>query len=406
MKILPITITKRERNYKDKSGKAKKYVYYEAICTVQLAKDSFRATGCGKTRQAAREALLKKLDVEEKKNLTSVPVKSERLIDALYHFIEYKLSEGWRASTYKRNKTTIDNQIFPYLISLKHPLEISHADVLDYLEELRNTHYSLSTIDKAYSLLQLYFNYVYQDNMAQNPCYGIHLGYDPVLSPDKVLNSDEAKAFFEACEEIGGNADLLQFIFLTYERPGEASTLRFSDWNKSDKTLKINRTKTVDKDGKVIVGSEGKTKTKSSRRTIKLNSASNDILIKRYNERWRSLGKRPGSAYIWVQRNDSSKPIDYNTLRRLLARVLDKAGISKHITLHGLRHSGITYYGKDRDQFLAISKSAGHSRPSITEDKYSHLLDEHIEAAAASADKMNLFLKGESNSPLPSTDIK
>ena len=406
MKILPITITKRERNYKDKSGKAKKYVYYEAICTVQLAKDSFLATGCGKTRQAAREALLKKLDVEEKKNLTSVPVKSERLIDALYHFIEYKLSEGWRASTYKRNKTTIDNQIFPYLISLKHPLEISHADVLDYLEELRNTHYSLSTIDKAYSLLQLYFNYVYQDNMAQNPCYGIHLGYDPVLSPDKVLNSDEAKAFFEACEEIGGNADLLQFIFLTYERPGEASTLRFSDWNKSDKTLKINRTKTVDKDGKVIVGSEGKTKTKSSRRTIKLNSASNDILIKRYNERWRSLGKRPGSAYIWVQRNDSSKPIDYNTLRRLLARVLDKAGISKHITLHGLRHSGITYYGKDRDQFLAISKSAGHSRPSITEDKYSHLLDEHIEAAAASADKMNLFLKGESNSPLPSTDIK
>ena len=140
--------------------------------------------------------------------------------------------------------------------------------------------------------------------MAQNPCYGIHLGYDPVLSPDKVLNSDEAKAFFEACDEIGGNADLLQFIFLTYERPGEASTLRFSDWNKSDKTLKINRTKTVDKDGKVIVGSEGKTKTKSSRRTIKLNSASNDILIKRYNERWRSLGKRPGSAYIWVQRND------------------------------------------------------------------------------------------------------
>ena len=406
MKYTPIVIEKKEKNYKTKAGRTKKYTYYEAKCTVQLAKSSYRQTGSGKTRQAAKEALLKKLDVEEKKNLSSVPVKSETLIDALYHFIDYKLSEGWAQSTYVRNKTTIDHQVFSYLISLKHPLEITHNDVLEYIEELRGMHYSISTIDKAYSLLQLYFNYVYQDNMAQNPCYGIHLGYDPVLSPDKVLNSDEAKAFFEACDEIGGNADLLQFIFLTYERPGEASTLRFSDWNKSDKTLKINRTKTVDKDGKVIVGSEGKTKTKSSRRTIKLNSASNDILIKRYNERWRSLGKRPGSAYIWVQKNDSYKPIDYNTLRRLLVKVLDKAGISKHITLHGLRHSGITYYGKDRDQFLAISKSAGHSRPSITEDKYSHLLDEHIEAAAASADKMNLFLKGESNSPLPTADIK
>ena len=50
--------------------------------------------GNGKTRQAAKDALLKKLDAEEKKNLTSVPVKSETLSDAIDHFLKYKLSEG------------------------------------------------------------------------------------------------------------------------------------------------------------------------------------------------------------------------------------------------------------------------------------------------------------------------
>ena len=73
---------------------------------------------------------------------------------------------------------------------------------------------------------------------------------------------------------------------------------------------------------------------------------------------------------------------------------MDEAGIEKHIKPHGLRHSGITFYGKDRDQFLAISRNAGHSRPSITEDIYSHVLDEHVEAAVASANRMNQSLCG------------
>ena len=176
---------------------------------------------------------------------------------------------------------------------------------------------------------------------------------------------------------------------MTYERPGEVSTLKFSDWSRQTKTVKINRTYTEDAEGKKIVSAEGKTKTKTSTRTIKLSEMANDLLIKRYNQRWQTLGKRPGSSYIWTQKKDSGKPIDYNTLRRLFNKVLEVAEVEKHITLHGLRHSGITFYGKDRDQFLTISKNAGHSRPSITEDIYSHVLDEHKDAAVKSADNLN-----------------
>ncbi len=389
MKYTPITINKKTKTHKDKSGKEKKYTYYEAVCTVQLAKESYRETGSGKTRQAAKDALLKKLDAEEKKNLTNVEVKSDNLNDAIDHFLKHKLSEGWAASTYSRNQRTRENQIETYMIGMKHPLEVTHNDILEYLEQLRSYDYSKSTLDKAYSLLQLYFNYVYKDNRMQNPCYGIKIGYAPKLEEEKVLTSEEVAQVFKVCDELGGDADIIKFAFMTYERPGEVSTLKFSDWSRQAKTIKINRTYTESADGKKVVSAEGKTKTKTSTRTIKLSEMANSLLIKRYNQRWQKLGKRPGSAYIWTQQKDKSKPIDYNTLRRLFKKILKLAEIEKDITLHGLRHSGITFYGKDRDQFLTISKNAGHSRPSITEDIYSHVLDEHKEAAVKSADNLN-----------------
>ena len=389
MKYTPIEIAKRT-----KTVKGKKYVYYEARCTVQLPKESYRETGSGKTRQAAKDALMAKLNRSEEK-LVAVPVKAEKLSDALKHFAEYLLLEDkWTESTYSRNYRVIENQIEAYTIGLKPPKEITHTDILEYLEQLRGYKYSKSTQDKAYSLLQRYFGYIYADNRGNNPCYGIKIGYSPVLSKDNVLSSEEVKRVFRVCDDLGGNTDIIKFAFMTYERPGEVRALRFSDWNSKEKTLKINRTVTQDKEGHAKIGEEGRTKTKTSTREIRLPEAANELLKKRYNNRWNESKKRPGTAYVWVQKRDETKPIDYNTVRRLLKKVLELAGIEKEITLHGLRHSGITFYAKDRDQFLTISKNAGHSRPSITEDVYSHVLDEHKEAAAKSADRLNKELEG------------
>lgn len=396
MKYTPISIHKKSKTHTNKDGKEKKYAYYEAVCTVQTGLESWRETGSGKTRQAAKEALLAKLDIAEKKSSTSVPVKAETLDEALHHFAEYQLREGnWSEATYSRNERTRRNQIETYLIGMKHPLEVNHEDILIYLEQLRGYKYSDSTLDKAYSLLQVYFNFVYKDNQQQNPCYNIHIGYSPKLSKDKVLSSEEVSRVFAACDRLGGNADLIQFAFMTYERPGEVSTLKFSDWNRDLKTMRVTRTYTQDKNGKVIVSQDGKTKTKTSTRTIRLSNLANDLIKDRYNKRWQALGHRPGAAYIWTQKKNPDKPIDYNTLKRLLKKALKEADVNKEITPHGLRHSGITFYGKDRDQFLTISKNAGHSRPSITEDIYAHVLDEHEEEAAKSADKLNQIFENK-----------
>ena len=389
MEFTPISIRKKTKSHKGKDGKVKKYTYYEAVTTVMAAKEHWRETGSGKTRIEAKNALMEKINRSEEK-LTSVEVKAETLAIALKHFAEYLLREGkWAESTYSRNARIIEHQVETYLIGLKPPKEVTHEDVLSYLEQLRGYGYSKSTQDKAYSLLQLYFNYIYKDNRGNNPCYGIKIGYEPKLSRDNVLSSEEVKKVFRVCDEMGGNADLIKFAFMTYERPGEVRVLRFSDWDSKAQTVKINRTMTQDKEGHATISEEGKTKTKTSTREIKLSQLANEIIKKRYNEKWNKDKKRPGKAYIWPQKRDKTKPMDYNTMRRLFKKVLEAAGVDKNVTLHGLRHSGITFYGKDRDQFLTISKNAGHSRPSITEDIYSHVLDEHKEQAAKSADRLN-----------------
>lgn len=307
------------------------------------------------------------------------------------HFLEYRLKEGGRESTYARDDRTRRNQIAPYPIAQMKPLEVTHNDILDYIQQLRNAG---STLDKAYSLIRLYYNFIYRDNRKANPCYGIKIGYAPKLTEENILDTEETARMFQVCNEVGGNADLYQFAFMTYERPGEVATLRFTDWNPKKKTLRITRTYTENKKGQKVVSPDGQTKTQSSDREMKLSDMANDLIRRRYNKIWKSTGKRPGNSYIWTSATDKSKPINYNALRRLLDKLLKMAEIEKHFTPHGLRHSGITFYGRDRDQFLVISRNAGHSRPSITEDIYSHVLDEHEEEAVQSANRLNQRLCG------------
>ncbi len=402
MEYTPISI--KEVN---KQSKGKTYEYFEARTTVTFEDGTKkRKCGTGKTRKDANACLKQKLEELEQLNNerkereeaitveTTVPVNSSTLNEALEHFLEYRLREGIREATYVRDDRVRRNQIAEYPLGKMHPLKIEHRDILDYMDTLKKEGLSKSTQDKAYSLLRLYFNFIYKDNRQYNPCYEIRIGYAPKVTVESILSTEDVVAMFRACNELKGDTDIFQFAFMTYERPGEVATLKFSDWNKKDKTLKITRTYTENRNARKVVSPDGQTKTESSNRVIRLSEMANNLLIERYEAAYKELGRKARTAYIWRRATNRHLPIEYNALRRLQYKVMDEAGIEKHIKPHGLRHSGITFYGKDRDQFLAISRNAGHSRPSITEDIYSHVLDEHVEAAVVSANRMNQSLCG------------
>ena len=53
-----------------------------------------------------------------------------------------------------------------------------------------------------------------------------------------------------------------------------------------------------------------------------------------------------------------------------MKKILNNAGIDKHITIHGLRHTGISYYIRHGVDKEFVAKMAGHSNSKITEDVY------------------------------------
>ena len=63
------------------------------------------------------------------------------------------------------------------------------------------------------------------------------------------------------------------------------------------------------------------------------------------------------------------------TVNKRLETLCKKAGITP-ISLHGLRHSHASYLLYKGVSIHSISKRLGHSKVSITQDVYAHIIDE------------------------------
>src|SRR5262249_53536354 len=68
----------------------------------------------------------------------------------------------------------------------------------------------------------------------------------------------------------------------------------------------------------------------------------------------------------------------------------NKAASIKPVTFHGLRHTHLTLLLKSRVPVHVVSARAGHAKPSITLDTYSHLLGGEDNDAAKQAEAILL----------------
>lgn len=379
----------------ERKVKGNTYTYYQADVSYEFDGNKDRKRIQRKTRKEAKQAMLDWLEKQERKYSVEVKTTTPTLAEELQVFIDEKLAAGWEPSTYRRNSDIIKNDIKGYKIATLHPLSIDRKHIISHLSAMHEKGCSVSAQDKCLSLIKNFYNHTF-DGKRENPCSKIKIDYEPKLSTDQVMDKEELIRFMKKCDEFGGNADLLKFMCLTYLRIGEASTVKFSDWNQKDKTLKIQRTNTEDIEGHVIVSREGHTKTRSSTREIVLSDLANAIITERFTDYYYKYNKIPRDIYIWSLDSDRTRPVNYNVMRRLFKKILNEAHINKDITLHGIRHSSITLYAADRDNFLMVSRLAGHARTSITETIYQHTLEEHRKAAADSFNKINeIFEKDE-----------
>jgi integrase len=76
-----------------------------------------------------------------------------------------------------------------------------------------------------------------------------------------------------------------------------------------------------------------------------------------------------------------------NFTKRVFAPALEKANLSG-VRIHDLRHTAVSHQLRAGANLLAISKIAGHSKPSTTLNIYAHELDDSLDTIRSTIDEM------------------
>lgn len=214
--------------------------------------------------------------------------------------------------------------------------------------------------------------------LAKSPLQNVELPLEDTPEDMEFLDHHEVEALAQAVRDVPGpkrarkeSDGLMSFVLvqtLTYTclRINEALALDWTrDVNLRKKRIKVNRTWTVDREGKRTLG-EPKT---WERREVPLP----DFLIPLLEEI-----KSPG----WVFKSSRGGAVnDKNWRNRVWSPAIKSIGLDG-FKVHGLRHTGISMAIAAGADVKLVQKMAGHKSASITLDVYGHLWPNRLDEVA------------------------
>lgn len=316
----------------------------------------------------------------------------------------------------------LQESISTWLYDVKRPTikKSSYFDTLDtaYRNQLMDSELGRSKLkDITPHMVQLYLNGICEQLSESTACkshallsqytkYVRGLGYkvswmDTVVKPKKihtvdekrhgemVLSDDQIKLLVQELEKpyIRGKEGyrygyMLMFLIWAFLRIGETRALRWEDVDLSTGRITINKNlsevRKRDSSGRICGGTEQMIvlpKSDSGYRKFKLPQKALECLQKH-----RELN---GGKYIeensLVFCTENGKPVSQALLNRTLKKALSKVGIDLPLSLHDLRHTGISYWLRHGKNIKLISRAAGHSDVSITMRIYYNLLPDELD---------------------------
>ena len=370
--------------------------------TIKAADCQKRICVYGKTAQECEQKFKQEEENWRKEIILGINIKCGHLPlhQAMQdYFLKHnKINSRKRAikrSTHSTNMRVLKNQIEKYPIGEKYADKIKADDLQNHIETLIEDGYSESTVKKAKDLLRTYYFSLYNHSPA-NPAYSIIVPHlestektiKSAVDWDKILDDNEIVRFLNECNQCyipkhkgTKYADLLKFLFYTYMRVGEACALKVQDYECINGEGYINIKSTISRAGNIWYIDTPKYK--SGIRRIKLGNEMKTLIEEKIKE------KNP-QELIWCQANGDF--VKYTSLEKPFKNMITRIGCSKNLSIHSLRHTGISFALRHGANIAAVSKNAGHTSIAITQDIYQHILqkekDEAVELAEAALTKL------------------
>ena len=118
-----------------------------------------------------------------------------------------------------------------------------------------------------------------------------------------------------------------------------------------------------------------------SQRLVKLSPQLLTIL----RDYWRQC--RPAGGWLFPQDRDPDRPMESGTAHRIVARAARRAGITRRVSPHTLRHSYATHLLEAGVDLRSIQMLLGHANLKTTAH-YTHVSDQHLRSVVSPLDRL------------------
>ena len=333
--------------------------------------------------------------------LRDIQSTTSTLEQKMAEWIKLYKSEEVNSKSYDRIESTFLNHIKGTELGRMPESKVKSDLIQMHLKGRRNIKtgepLSYSSQKKLYELLSQYFKYRYSREPYLNPMITVSKPRksDEELSEELIVWDDgEMIALTKIALDpyIPGKSGFrhglaIAFLMWSFMRVGELLALKWKDIDFDNKTVDINkqlsrvRDRETENEYKSIVKSA---KYKSSRKFTLPDMAYDCILAYKKT-------KGDVSPDDYVVDNGDGKPIAMNTITNSYKAMIKAANlpIEKHVTVHGLRHSGISYFLRHGIPVEVVSKMAGHKSIQITLDTYYSVLESQKNSAIEEFNKKN-----------------
>lgn len=277
------------------------------------------------------------------------------------NYLDYcSLQKRLDAKTVKAYR--IDLTQFAACIDETEPSAITHDTLELYISHLHQMYQPKTVKRKIASLKALFHYFEYKEIIQENPFNRIQIKFrEPVILP-KTIPLPTVESLLKTIYAIQSNGKTLrqrrnalrdiavcEMLFATGMRISELCSLRVQDVNLQD--------------GTILIYGKG-----SKERRLQIGNGDVISILEKYKTDFHYEIANCQSFFV----SQSGRPLSAQTVRRMLRKYAELAGIELHITPHMFRHTFATSLLEADVDIRYIQEMLGHSSINITEI-YTHV---------------------------------